>query len=135
MMLSINQNYGQNCLRAQTASAQGAMGQARVLGGNIGLAIASMILNQQVATNLAEALSVTQLKNLQQSLSTLSSLELSQQAAVAIVFSNSFNEQMRICTYSSALALIVALFTWKRNPACVVECKAKQLALAQPQVE
>jgi hypothetical protein len=111
------------------------MGQARVLGGNIGLAIASIILSQQVSTNLSEALNVTQLKNLQQSLSTLSSLDLSQQAAVAVVFSNAFNEQMRVCTYSSAVALIVALFTWQRNPASVLENKARQLALVQSQVE
>jgi hypothetical protein len=109
---------------------QGAIGQARVLGGNVGLAIATIIFNQRVAADLSESLSATQLENLQQSLSTISSLDLSQQAAVAMVFSNSFNEQMRVCTYLSAVAVIVALFTWQRNPASVAENKARQATSA-----
>jgi hypothetical protein len=71
---------------------------------------------------------------LQQSLSTISNLDLSQQAAVATVFSNSFNEQMRICTYLSAVAVIVALFTWQRNPVSVAENKARQAAIADSQM-
>jgi len=124
-----------NCLCPQIASAQGALGQARVLGGNIGLAIATIIFNRRVATDLSEALSATQLENLQQSLSTISSLNLSQQAAVATVFSNSFNEQMRVCIYLLAVALIVALLTWQKNPPSVAENKARQTALAESQVD
>jgi hypothetical protein len=60
---------------------------------------------------------------------------MSQQAAVATVFSNSFNEEMRVCTYLSAVGVIVALFTWQRNPASVAENKARQAALAESQVE
>jgi hypothetical protein len=99
------QSVYQSCSRAHIASAQGAIGQARVLGGNIGLAIATIIFNKRVAADLSESLSPTQLENLQQSLSTISNLDLSQQAAVATVFSNSFNEEMRVCTYVSVAAL------------------------------
>jgi hypothetical protein len=59
---------------------------------------------------------------------------MSQQAAVATVFSNSFNEQMRVCTCLLAVAVIVALFTWQRNPPSATENNAKQSANAESQV-
>jgi hypothetical protein len=83
-------------------------------------------LNQQVAASLFEYLSAAQLENLQQSLSTISSLDPAQQAAVSIVFSNSFNEQMRVCMYVSVVSVILALFTWQRNPTGVAADKARQ---------
>jgi hypothetical protein len=132
LLLSLS-SLARNCLQAWKASAQGAIGQARVLGGNIGLAIATTIFNWRVAADLPETLNATQLDNLQQSLSIISSLDPSQQMAVAIVFSNSFNEEMRICTYVSIVAVIVSLLTWERNPASVAENKARQAALTESQ--
>ena len=107
----------------------------RVLGGNVGLAIATIIFNRRVAADLPGTLSATQLADLQQTLSVISSFDPSQQAAVAKVFSNSFNEEMRACMYVSAVAVVASLLTWERNPASVAEYKAAQAALAKSQKE
>jgi hypothetical protein len=104
---------------------QGAIGQARVLGGSLGLAIATIIFNHHIANDLPNSLSPTQLSNLQQSITTIYDLDLQQQAEVAKVFASSFNQQMRICTYLSAVALVVAIFTWQKNPANVEDSQTE----------
>ncbi|KIN02299.1 hypothetical protein OIDMADRAFT_103461 [Oidiodendron maius Zn] len=106
-------------------SCNGALGQARVLGGTIGLAIATIIFNHNIAADLSGTLSPKQLLQLQQSITTIFDLDPSQQVKVAVVFANSFNIQMRNCMYLSAAALVVALFTWQRNPASIADSRSQ----------
>jgi hypothetical protein len=116
---------------ASLASLQGAIGQARILGGSIGLAIATIIFNHDIAADLADTLSPIQLSNLQQSITTIFDLEPQQQANVAEVFADSFNKQLRVCMYLSAAALVVAIFSWQKNPASVDDTQLQPSALAE----
>jgi hypothetical protein len=108
-----------------TASLQGALGQARVLGGTIGLSVATIVLNRSIVADLSGTLSPTQVSNLQQSITTIFDLDPREQVKVAGVFANSFKTQMRICMYLSAAALVAALFTWQKNPASVADSKSQ----------
>ncbi len=74
------------------AAIQGAVLQARILGGSIGLAIAIIVLNHNFTTHLSSVLSSSELSNLRQSLSTILQLQPSQQLAVTKVFASSFND-------------------------------------------
>jgi hypothetical protein len=107
-----------------TASLQGALGQARVLGGTIGLAIATIIFNHNIAADLSGTLSPALLLNVQQSITTIFDLDPGQQVEVAAVFASSFNTQMRICMYMAMAALVASLFTWQKSPAHAVERKS-----------
>lgn len=100
-----------------SAATQGAVAQARMLGGSIGLAIATIVLNRNFTAELSSILTPTELSNLRQSLSTLLQLQPTQQLAVTKVFANSFNDQLRICTYIAAVGVLASLSTWTRVPA------------------
>lgn len=113
------------------AAAQGAISQGRILGGSIGLAIATIILNDKLSKELAGMLDPTQLTTLQRSLSTIRDLEPRQQAAVAGVYAEAFNQQMRICTYVSVGCLLASLATFSRHPASIADARARQEAFAK----
>ena len=68
---------------------------------------------------LDEVLNSTQLVNLETFLSSIASLTPSEQAAVATVYTESFSQQMRVCTFLSAACIIAALGTFQRSPASV----------------
>lgn len=63
--------------------------------------------------------SPTKLLNLKTFLNSMASLTPSEQTAIATVYTESFNQQMRICTYLSAACIIAALGTFQRSPASV----------------
>jgi hypothetical protein len=108
------------------AASQGMVTQARALGGTIGLAVATIVFNRNLAGSFGSSLTPTALQNLQQSLSTISKLPQQQQAAVVKVYALSFNQQMRIATYISAFGVIAALCTYQKNPVNVSERKKKE---------
>jgi hypothetical protein len=68
------------------------------------------------------------LHNLQQSLATIADLPPQEQAAVVKVYAQSFNDQMRICTYVSAFGVLAALFTFQRHPIDIATVKRRQEA-------
>ncbi|KAH8692258.1 putative MFS multidrug transporter [Talaromyces proteolyticus] len=98
------------------AAAQGAISQARIFGGSIGLSIATIVLNHKINTELAGILTPFQLHNLEQSLTTIAELSPSDRAAVTRVYAASFGTQMRICTYLSAAGVIAATGTYLSEP-------------------
>lgn len=79
--------------------------------------------------DLKGCLGAQQLTNLQKSLNTLFQLDDSSQNRVRMSYAKSFNEQMLICTYVSAAAFIIALFTLSRHPPSVAEHQARKSAL------
>jgi hypothetical protein len=105
------------------AASQGMVTQARALGGTIGLAVATIVFNRNLAGTLGSSLTSTALHDLQQSLSTIFKLPQEQQAAVVKVYALSFNHQMRIATYISAFGVIAAACTYQRNPVNIAEAK------------
>ena len=108
------------------AAAQGAISQARILGGSVGLATFTIVLNDKLRRKLVSVLDATELSNLQRSLSTVEDLQLEQQGAVGKVYSEAFNQQMRICTYVSVLCLLASVATFSRHPASIEDAKARQ---------
>lgn len=111
------------------ASVNGAVNQARVLGGSIGLSVANIILNNEISNKLTGILTPMELTDLQQSLNTAIKLAPSKQLEVVRVYASSFNSQMRICLYLSIFGFFVSHLTYKRVPASVRAYQAQQEAM------
>jgi hypothetical protein len=79
-----------------------------MLGGSIGLAVATIVLNKKLV-------SASQLLDLQRGLSTMTRLPPMTQFVIIRVYAQSFNEDVCICTYASAFSILPALATWQRN--------------------
>ena len=110
------------------AAAQGALSQARMLGGSLGLSIATIVLNNKLRNGLTGILDPAQIKSLEQALDSISVLNPASQALVERIYTDAFNEQMRICTYVSAAALLAAILTYQKNPPAVAARKKNQNA-------
>ncbi|KAL8719830.1 MAG: hypothetical protein Q9225_003208 [Loekoesia sp. 1 TL-2023] len=120
-----------NSKSEDNAAAQGALAQARILGGSIGLSMATIVLNKKLSSGLVGVLDAAKIKSLEQSLNTISDLSPANQGLVAQMYTNAFNDQMRICTYLSAAALLAAIATYQKHPASVQAMRDKQNAMAE----
>lgn len=98
------------------ASAQGAVAQARVLGGCIGLSICTVLFNVHVNRNLGNSLTNKQLKLLHRS--PLSGLQLPPQLREIVkkVYVGAFGEQVQVMGLACAVMVLVSLFTLERHP-------------------
>ena len=114
---------------ADYATSLGAVNQARIFGGCIGLAASTIILNVRLYDDLQSVMSFGQLTSLRQSLSYIPSLDPAQQYAVSVAFAVSFDDQMRYCTYVAAACVIISLFTFSRRPTDLEKRKALGEAL------
>lgn len=99
-----------------SAVAQGLQAQLRILGGNIGLAVATIILNARLNADLSGVLTPEQLSGLKRSLKTLSLLNPSEKAAVGASFANSFRYQILVCLGVACLGLCSCALIWQRHP-------------------
>ena len=108
------------------AAAQGAISQARILGGSIGLSIATIILNRKLTRELTGILSPSQLRSLEQSLTTILKLDSADRAAVAVIYAASFNAQMRICIYLSTAAIVAAMGTFLKKPPSIAAARERE---------
>ncbi|CAF3662925.1 hypothetical protein SNK05_005144 [Fusarium graminearum] len=102
---------------SELASAQGAVAQARVLGGCIGLSSCTVIFNSHVNEYLKGHLTPTQLDSLHRS--PLTSLQLSGniQELVEDVYAGAFAEEVRVMMLVCSVMVIISLFSLERNPA------------------
>lgn len=98
------------------AVAMGAITQIRVLGGTIGLAVCTAILNKHVRHSLSLVLPPQQISGILQSASSISNLDVTAEKAVRRVFAEGYNQQMRIMTYFSTVVFFVSLLAWERRP-------------------
>lgn len=89
----------------------------------------TIVLNNKLHNGLATALDPARLKDLEQSLNTIVTLSPADQRLVARLYAYAFNEQMRICTYISAAALLAAIATYQKHPASVAAMREKQNAM------
>ncbi|KAL8684318.1 MAG: hypothetical protein Q9224_006442 [Gallowayella concinna] len=108
------------------AAAQGALSQARILGGSIGLAMATVVLNNRISDNLAGVVDPLGIKSIQQSVNSIVALSPTNQALVSRAYSDAFNEQMRICAYLSAAGFLISLATYQKTPPSVAAMREKQ---------
>jgi hypothetical protein len=90
--------------------------QARILGGTIGLACSTIILDIKINKSLSGVLSPTELDTLRQTVTEISSLKPDQQLAVKNTFAHAFDDQMRICTYVSIASVLASLLVFSRYP-------------------
>ncbi|KAL9622620.1 MAG: hypothetical protein Q9160_003117 [Pyrenula sp. 1 TL-2023] len=98
------------------APAQGLMAQSRILGGNIGLAIATIILNQHLASDLKSSLSQSQISSLRHSLNAIRDFTPDEVAAVAKSFSGAFKAQLEVCMGIAALSFVICFASWMKDP-------------------
>nr|OQO31265.1 hypothetical protein B0A51_01019 [Rachicladosporium sp. CCFEE 5018] len=107
-----------------SASAQGVQAQTRVLGGNLGLAIATIILNARLNIDLDGTLTAQQLSDLKRSLNSIGSLKPTQVAAVGTSFANAFRIQLLVCLGVAIVSLMCCAMIWQRNPRTFMDLKA-----------
>lgn len=102
---------------SERASAQGAVAQARVLGGCIGLSICTVILNVHINKYLEEELSQEQYDQLLRS--PLSGLQLPPdlRELVRHVYANAFRDELKVMTGVCAAMVVFSLLTLEKTPA------------------
>ncbi|EWG38788.1 hypothetical protein FVEG_01913 [Fusarium verticillioides 7600] len=103
--------------RSELASAQGAVAQARVLGGCIGLAVCTVIFNSHVNEYLRDHLTSVQLASLHRSPLTSLQLPGHLQVLVRDVYAGAFAEEIKVMMLVCAVMVALSLFSLERNPA------------------
>ncbi|KAI1399819.1 drug resistance transporter EmrB/QacA subfamily [Hypoxylon fuscum] len=101
--------------RADMAVAMGAITQVRVLGGTIGLAISSTVLNNHLSSNLPALLSPLDIQQISESVQHITMLPDATRDSVRQVFADSFNAQLRIMIYFSVVVFVFASTLWERR--------------------
>jgi len=109
------------------ASAQGLESQARLLGGNIGLALSTVILNSHLTTDLPGILTPQQIENVRRSLNAIETFSPREVVAVAEAFANAFKGQPQACTGVSAACFLLCFLTWQRRPPSFVDVEEKKV--------
>ena len=94
----------------------GAVTQVRVLGGTIGLAISTVVLNSYVKSALSTQLSAEQIAGIAGSLSELGKLTEQEQIFVRMTFAEGYNRQTRITLVFSAIVVLSCLMMVERKP-------------------
>ncbi|KAK0636738.1 major facilitator superfamily transporter [Bombardia bombarda] len=98
------------------AVAMGSVTQIRVLGGTIGLAICSALLNNHITTEVSKILTPVEVQALLRSFHSIKLLAPETQLEVRRVYAAGYNEQMRVMLYFSIVSLLAILLLVERNP-------------------
>lgn len=93
----------------------GALAQMRLIGGSIGIAVCTNILNNKVRSASA-VLSQQQVRDLLQNAQTLDSLPPTQQRIVRELFARGYNEEMHVLIAFSGAAVLATLMMSERKP-------------------
>jgi hypothetical protein len=94
----------------------GAVGQFRMLGGSIAIAICTNVLNRFVELELRTILPPSQLASLLESVQTMRDMPPSSQQAVRDVYTEGYSQQMRILTAFSGATVLATLMMCERSP-------------------
>ncbi|KAL6694797.1 major facilitator superfamily domain-containing protein [Trichoderma pleuroticola] len=100
----------------EKAIAQGAVAQARVLGGSIGLSICTVIFNIHVNRYLEGHLTEAQLESLHRSPLSGLQLPVNQRDLVKTVYAGAYSEEIKILACICSIMVVAALFTLERHP-------------------
>ncbi|CRK28085.1 hypothetical protein BN1723_014084 [Verticillium longisporum] len=106
------------------AVANGAMAQARVLGGCIGIAVSTVIFNTHFNTALREQLTPQQMSDLHRSPSSATQWPDEARGAVREVYATAYSEELKVLMYVAVGTLVVSLFTYEKNPTSIHEAVA-----------
>ncbi|KAI0109798.1 drug resistance transporter EmrB/QacA subfamily [Daldinia grandis] len=101
--------------RSDMAVAMGAITQIRVLGGTIGLAISSTVLNNHLSSALPALLNPADIKQILDSVQYINALPDASRDAVRQIFADGFNSQLRVMMYFSAAVWVFAVTLWERK--------------------
>ncbi|KAL7962558.1 major facilitator superfamily domain-containing protein [Trichoderma compactum] len=101
---------------SEKATAQGAVAQARVLGGSIGLSICTVIFNIHVNRYLEGHLTEAQLESLHRSPLSGLQLPVDQRDLVKTVYAGAYSEEIKILACICSIMVVAALFTLERHP-------------------
>jgi hypothetical protein len=92
------------------------MAQSRILGGNIGLAVATVIQNSNLNPGLQDVISQSQIADLKQSLNAIRNFAPSEASAVAGVFQDAFIAQMEVYVVLAGVCLLLCPFIFDHKP-------------------
>ncbi len=100
----------------ERASAQGAVAQARVFGGCLGLSICTIVFNLHVNGLFEGHMTEKQLEQIQRS--PLAGLQLPADVrhVVQTVYAGAFTEEIRLMVVVCAIMVVVSLFTLEKHP-------------------
>lgn len=90
----------------------GAITQFRIMGGAIGLAIATTVLNTYVKSHLSESVTPQQMNSILQSAENINSLERVVGWTVREVFGRGYNLQMRVLIGFGAAQIPASFLLW-----------------------
>ena len=107
----IQRQDGQN-IRTVVAVVMGAITQFRIMGGAIGLGVATNILNVYVRSHLAGSVTPTLVTRLLQSTEEIESLDPASQAVVRAIFGHGYNLQMKAMIGFAAAQVPASLLVW-----------------------
>lgn len=112
----LSSNLYEQKLMVFLAVAVGAINQARVLGGAIGLGAASCIFNSLIKARLSPILSSKQLGAVLDSTRSIELLPANLQQQTANVFAEGYNLQMRVMIGVSAAEVLATALMWEKKP-------------------
>ncbi|KAJ6007267.1 MFS general substrate transporter [Penicillium herquei] len=98
------------------AVAMGAIAQFRIMGGAIGLAIATAIQHSYLRSHLSQFLTSDVIESILQSTSAISTLPTDTQSLVRETYAASYNTQMKFLAGMSGAQVITSIMMWKKNP-------------------
>lgn len=98
-----------------SAVAMGAVPQFRALGGSIGIAICTNVLNNMATSGLQSILTPEQLSSLIKTAQTLESLPPALRATVRQVYGEGYNRQMEVLIAFSAASMLATLMMWEKK--------------------
>lgn len=99
----------------ELAVAQGAVAQARVFGGAIGIAVCSIVFNTKVAS-LADFMDPNDLEALHRSPTITSYLPTEHRERVRSIYASAFTADIIVMIGTCAAAVLCSLLTFERNP-------------------
>ena len=93
----------------------GAVPQFRALGGAVGIAICTNVLNNMVTSGLQSVLDPEQLSDLLKTAQTLETLPPAVQRIVREIYGEGYNRQLQIMTAFSAASMLATLMMWEKR--------------------
>lgn len=97
--------------------------------------MSTIVFNNKAQSSLSDILTPSQLSLLHKSPAIIATWTLREQLAVRAVFATSFNDTMRVCTYVSAIGVLLTLMMYQQNPPDVMEKKREQMEYVRQRME
>jgi len=98
---------------------QGTVAQCRILGGAIGIAVSTVVMNNHIKTALTRLLDPQALSDLYISPFNIIDYGLEVEIAFRESYIKAFAQDLRIGMYVACAALVCALFSWQKTPPTV----------------